>query len=114
MKIRDKFFKLNKKLSLYRVESGEMGSWIRSWDSIEPSYEYARKTMLDEIFYYEDFEEEWELREEKLGFKRQELIKMPFEDFLVAVREYYVLIVEYEVEEYVPGAGLGGAIPYTD
>lgn len=114
MKIKDEFFKLEKQLSLYRKEEQERGSWVRSWDYSKESEEYARKIILDELFYYECFPEEWEEMEENLGFKREELIKMPFEDFVIVVRDYYIVSIDYIVIKYEPGTGLGGATPYSD
>lgn len=114
MKIKDKFFKLEKELTLYRKENQERGSWMYSWEYSQNSQEYARKTVLDELFYYESFPEEWEEMEEKLGFKREELIKMPFEDFVIAVHEHYLISIDYNVCEYEPGEGLGWATPYSD
>lgn len=114
MKIKDNFFKLEKQLSLYRKENQERGSWVRSLDYSKESEEYARKIILDELFYYECFPEEWEEMEENLGFKREELIKMPFEDFVIAIRDYYIISIDYNVIKYEPGTGLGGATPYSD
>ena len=114
MKIKDKFFKLEKNLSLYRKDGQERGDCMRSWAFSNSSQEYARKVILDELFYYESFPEEWEETEEKLGFKRTELCEMSFEDFVVAVHEYYIISIDYDVREYEPGTGLGGAIPYSD
>lgn len=114
MKIKNEFFKLEKQLSLYRKEEQERGSWVRSWGCSKESEEYARKIILDELFYYECFPEEWEEMEKNLGFKREELIKMPFENFVIAVHEYYLISIDYNVCEYEPGTGLGGATPYSD
>lgn len=114
MRIKDKFFKLEKQLSLYRKEEQERGSWVRSWECSKESEEYARKIILDELFYYECFPEEWEEMEEKLDFKKEELIKMPFEDFVIAIRDYYIISIDYNVIKYEPGTGLGGATPYSD
>ena len=113
MKIKDNFFKLEKQLSLYRKEEQERGSWVRSWDYSKESEEYARKTVLDELFYYESFEE-WEEMEENLGFKREELKKISFEDFVITIRDYYIISIDYNVIKYETGTGLGGATPYSD
>lgn len=114
MKIKDKFYKLEKNLSLYRKDGQERGSWVRSWAFSSSSQEYARKVILDELFYYESFPEEWEEMEEELGFKRKELCEMPFEDFVTVVHEYYIISIDYNVKEYEPGTGLGGTTPYSD
>lgn len=114
MKIKNKFYELEKDLSIYRKEGQERGSCVRSWAFSSSSQECARKIILDELFYYESFPEEWEKMEENLGFKRTELCEMPFENFVVAVHEYYIISIDYDVREYEPGTGLGGAIPYSD
>ena len=114
MKIKDKFFELEKNLSIYRKEGQERGSFVRSWNFCKTSCEYARKIIIDELFYYESFPEEWEEMEDKLGFKRTELCEMPFENFVVAMHEYYIISIDYDVREYEPDTGLGGAIPYSD
>ena len=68
MKIKNNFFKLNKKLALYRGENGERESFVKSWELNKSSEECLRKTVLDEIFYYESFPEDWEKWESRLGF----------------------------------------------
>ena len=115
MKVKNKYFKLKKRLSVYRNENGERGTDIKSYNAASKvSEEYAKKLILDEIFYYESSPEEWERMEELIGFKKSELIAMSFEDFVVAVHKYYIISIDYDVVEYEPGEGFGGAVPYTE
>ena len=114
MKIKNNFFKLSKKLALYRGENGEGESFVKNWELSKNSEEYLRKTVLDEIFYYESFPEDWEKWENRLGFTQDELKEMPFENFVVAIKDYFVVSIDYDVESYEPGSSYGDATPYSD
>ena len=39
---------------------------------------------------------------------------MPFENFVVAIKDYFVVSIDYDVERYEPGSSYGEAIPYSD
>lgn len=113
MKVKNEFYKLEKKLSLYRNNNGERGNGINSYSVTQSSEENIKKFILNELFNYE-FIEEWEETEQIIGFTKTELSKMKFEDFVVAVHKHYIVSIDYDVVRYEPGEGLGGAIPYTD
>ena len=114
LEIKGKFYELKKELTVYRNNDGVLNNSVRIFTYSEEAKEYARKTILDELFYYEDMPEDWEMMEERLGKTRQEMIKMPFELFLIVVKDYFIVVIEHWAEEYVPGAGMGGALPYSD
>ena len=114
MKIKDRFYKSEKTFSLYRKEGQERGDLIKNWSFTEKAQEYARKIVIDELFYYECSPEEWEEMADEIGFTREELVKMPFKDFVIAVHKYFLFSIDYEVQKYEPGEGFGGATPYSD
>ena len=119
MKIKDKFYRIRKEYGIYINENGDRGSLVESYETEKDASKYGRAFILNRLFCPEDEVEEgvkpveWEKMEKKLGFTREELLQMPFENLLMAVRDYYIYSIDYIAEDYAPGEGYGGATPYS-
>lgn len=119
MKIKNKFFRIRKEYGIYISENGDRGTLVRGYETEKDASKYGRALILNQLFCPEDEVEEgvkpveWEKMEKKLGFTREELLQMPFENLLMAVRDYYIYSIDYIAEDYAPGEGYGGATPHS-